>query len=286
MVDETVGRLLSKVSLSNNTICHKIQHMREDLNNQLIEKLKGKEFRLKLDEATDSNKDAHLICYTRFMDGGTIGEDLLFCKSITTESEHTSLLYYCSSRRPSRGNALSCLLELRQELYLYLKEEEHECAKNFLDTDLLSKLAHLWDLFEKLNALNLSLQRGNMHILKLAEKVSPFRKKQESLIELSCDKTLKTKFDSKKITEFWISVKKDYPFLNAKAQRILIPFATSYLCEAGFRQLRYKKQVPHENRCGTENEGGGVQSDSKGRCEKIAEARRAPRIKKVWDTLA
>nr|CAH7768700.1 unnamed protein product [Callosobruchus chinensis] len=33
----------------------------EDLNDQLIEKIKGKEFGLQLDEATDSNKDAHLI---------------------------------------------------------------------------------------------------------------------------------------------------------------------------------------------------------------------------------
>jgi hypothetical protein len=36
------------------------------------------------------------------------------------------------------------------------------------------------------------------------------------------------------LTEFWISVKDEYPLVSAKAQRILIPFATSYLCEAGF----------------------------------------------------
>jgi hypothetical protein len=34
------------------------------------------------------------------------------------------------------------------------------------------------------------------------------------------------------LTEFWLSVKD--PFLSGKAQRILIPFVTSYLCEAGF----------------------------------------------------
>jgi hypothetical protein len=41
----------------------------------------------------------------------------------------------------------------------------------------LVKLAYLCDIFEKLNALNLSLQEGNMHILKLVEKISAFRKK-------------------------------------------------------------------------------------------------------------
>jgi hypothetical protein len=41
---------------------------------------------LQLDEATDSNKDAHLICYVRFVDGNDIVEDL-FCKSITASTK-------------------------------------------------------------------------------------------------------------------------------------------------------------------------------------------------------
>jgi hypothetical protein len=36
------------------------------------------------------------------------------------------------------------------------------------------------------------------------------------------------------LTEFWISIKDEYPLLSDKAQQILIPFSTSYLCEAGF----------------------------------------------------
>jgi hypothetical protein len=49
---------------------------------------------------------------------------------------------------------------------------------NFLDTDFfLSKLVYLCDLFEKLNAFNISLQGSNRHILKLAVNVSGFRKK-------------------------------------------------------------------------------------------------------------
>lgn len=33
---------------------------------------------------------------------------------------------------------------------------------------------------------------------------------------------------------FWNSIKDEYPEVSNKALRILIPFATSYLCEAGF----------------------------------------------------
>jgi hypothetical protein len=57
---------------------------------------------------------------------------------------------------------------------------------------------------------------------------------EENLIELSCDNSLKARFDSTELTEFWVSIKDEYPLLSDKGQRILIPFSTSYLCEAGF----------------------------------------------------
>jgi hypothetical protein len=38
MISESAGELLSKVPLSNNTISHRIQHIADDLNDQLIEK--------------------------------------------------------------------------------------------------------------------------------------------------------------------------------------------------------------------------------------------------------
>jgi hypothetical protein len=91
MIGESSGKLLSKVSLSNNTISRRIQHIAEDLNDQLIKKLKGKEFGFQLDEATDNNNDAHLICYVRFIDSNNIVEDLLFCKSTTASAKAQDL---------------------------------------------------------------------------------------------------------------------------------------------------------------------------------------------------
>jgi hypothetical protein len=83
IIGESAGKLLSKVPLSNNTISRRMQHIAEDLNDQLIVKLKGKEFGLQLDEATDNKNDAHFICYVQFIDGNNIVEDFFFCKSIT-----------------------------------------------------------------------------------------------------------------------------------------------------------------------------------------------------------
>mgnify|MGYP002775206681 CR=1 FL=1 len=421
MMGESAEKLISKIPLSNNTISRRIHDIAEDLNHQLIEKIKSRDFGLQLDEATDSNDDAHLICYVRFLADNIIVEDLLFCKSITgsakaqdlyeildkffTENcldwkkcigvctdgarsmsgkygglqalirkkapnamwthciihrealaskamsselnqvlecvissvnyiktrplkailfkklcinmgaEHTALLYYCNSRWLSRGNVLFRVFELREEICTFLQQERQENAKYFTEPDFLLKLAYLCDVFEKLNNLNTSLQGNNTHILKLSEKIAAFRKKlqlwitklkegggqdcfpqlynyaasnelvvsqdlialftehlaklteyfskyfaeddvekfawiqdpfhaqspqgftsqdEESLIELSCDSSLKTRFASVDLVEFWLSIQNEYPNLTCKTLNIFIPFATSYLCEAGF----------------------------------------------------
>lgn len=44
-------------------------------------------------------------------------------------------------------------------------------------SDFLLKLAFLYDIFEKLLALNLSLQGNNMHILKIIENIVTFKGK-------------------------------------------------------------------------------------------------------------
>lgn len=73
--------------------------------------------------------------------------------------------------------------------------EKHEHVKRFVETDhfipfdripmwyfwkdktFFIELAYLFDIFEKLNTFNLSLQGCNVHILKKTEKISAFRKK-------------------------------------------------------------------------------------------------------------
>lgn len=61
--------------------------MAEDLNDQSTERIKENTFGLQLNETTNTNKDAHLICYVRFMDGVDTVEDLLVCKIITASAK-------------------------------------------------------------------------------------------------------------------------------------------------------------------------------------------------------
>lgn len=65
------------------------------------------------------------------------------------------------------------------ECYNFLKENDHKNTNNFTDPEFLLKLAYLYDIFKKLNALNVSLQSHNMQILKFVDKFSSFTKRTQ-----------------------------------------------------------------------------------------------------------
>ena len=67
---------------------------------------------------------------------------------------------------------------------------------------------------------------------------------QESqLIELSCDRGLKTKFESSKLSDFWLYAATEYPQLSDAAIIIvvLLPFTTTYLCETALFSMTAMK---------------------------------------------
>ena len=64
---------------------------------------------------------------------------------------------------------------------------------------------------------------------------------EDQLIELSTDSTFRNIYETKPLTQFWISCQKDFSQLSAKAMRSLLPFATTYLCESRFFSLTYLK---------------------------------------------
>jgi hypothetical protein len=235
---------------------------------------------------------------------------------------YTTLLFYCNSRWLSKGNVLSRVFELRQELYSYLNGERYNNSEMFVDSNFVIKLAYLCDIFEKLNSLNISLQGKETHILQLYDKIVAFIKKinlwkrklteengkttcfpllkyflgenelklpmslktiflehlknlethfmkyfpevmkqyywikdpftekppsnftttgVEQLIDISSDSSLRMQFSSYSLLGFWNSIKDEYPETSNKALRILIPFVTSYLCEAGFSAVAVLK---------------------------------------------
>jgi hypothetical protein len=60
---------------------------------------------------------------------------------------------------------------------------------------------------------------------------------EEQLTELQRDRTLKIKFNEFPLDVFWISMRKEYSVISAKAVKISLQFSTSYFCEQAFSRL-------------------------------------------------
>lgn len=63
----------------------------------------------------------------------------------------------------------------------------------------------------------------------------------EHLIEIKSMSSLKHKYESGSLNEFWIGLKGEYPSLVEITILILLPFVTTYRCEAGFSSYAYTK---------------------------------------------
>ena len=60
---------------------------------------------------------------------------------------------------------------------------------------------------------------------------------EEQLIELQNNCFYRSSFSEENLHDFWLSIVKTYPLLRIKAIKILLPFASSWLCEFGFSAL-------------------------------------------------
>ena len=60
---------------------------------------------------------------------------------------------------------------------------------------------------------------------------------QEQLIQLSSDRALQLQFKRKPLVDFWSESLTSYRVLAKQALRVVMPFATTYLCKAGFSAM-------------------------------------------------
>ena len=64
---------------------------------------------------------------------------------------------------------------------------------------------------------------------------------KEDLIDMRHNRRIQMEFTSSQLDHFWASQLEAYPALATKALKVLVPFATTYLCEQGFSCLLHIK---------------------------------------------
>ncbi|KAL6476274.1 hypothetical protein MHYP_G00147730 [Metynnis hypsauchen] len=391
MLDDKSAAKIKTIPLSNDTVSRRINDIANDLQEQLIDKLKDKRFALQFDEATDSNKECLFVSYVRFDMTNSLCEDLLFCKYVRNRAtaeelfkmlhyfltenglkwencigvcsdgaqtmagmrkgvqalikkaspnakwthcvihretlasrhlsselstvmtdiigvvnfiktrplktrvfsaiceemgaEHQAVLFHSEARWLSRGKVLSRVFELREEIRMFLvQEHKYEVAIKFGDENFLAKLAYLSDIFGRLNRISSFKGKINTSLSSQYDWVrDPFNAlaptgfssaEEDQFIDMTSDSTLRLRFTSQTLSEFWLSVEREYPLLGQKDMGILIPFATSYLCETGFSAVAALK-TKYRSQLNIEQELRVAVSCFKPRFEKLCAAKRA-----------
>ncbi|GFV92072.1 zinc finger BED domain-containing protein 5 [Trichonephila clavipes] len=152
-----------------------------------------------------------------------------FCKDMG--AVHSSLLFYCEAKWLSRGKILQRVYELRNEITIFLEEENLPEAEKFRDAEdnLIASYEWVRDPFQN-----------------TPEGLSTTE--EEIFIDFTSSGEIKRQFCNKTLFQFWAEVDDEFSELKTKAFRILLPFSTSYLCETGFSAVaalktKYRSQL-------------------------------------------
>ena len=96
-----------------------------------------------------------------------------FCKDM--DADHTSLLYHTQVRWLSKGNILSRIFELREEVKLVLlAKQKHDLLLAFGKDGFSTYLAYIVDIFEALNELNKKLQDQGTNKIVYSDAINAF----------------------------------------------------------------------------------------------------------------
>ncbi|GFT59487.1 SCAN domain-containing protein 3 [Nephila pilipes] len=87
--------------------------MSEDIEKQLVEKLKTRNFSVQMDESTLRDSEAVLITYVSYIDEGHFAEEMLFCKRLesttTSKDIYNKLKNYLDANYIPKINITSCV---------------------------------------------------------------------------------------------------------------------------------------------------------------------------------
>ena len=91
---------------------------------------------------------------------------------------------------------------------------------------------------------------------------------QDEFTELGNDSTARDRLQEKTLTEFWCALRHSYPNVALLSLRVLVPFASTHLCESGFSSLLQIK-TKARNRLDVQNDMRLALTQTKPRISKL-----------------
>ncbi|MBN3272409.1 ZBED5 protein, partial [Polyodon spathula] len=167
---------------------------------QLTERLRTSEqVAIQLDGTTDVGNAAQLLVYVCYVWLGEILEEFLF--------QYTTIL------------------EVSDETVAFWKKAD--CVRDTIVAHLSTLAEYFSIYFKNRNMEEYDWDRDPFSTFAL----SSFRlsgRAEEELLEMSCDRTLKIKFQEQAPYQFWPTVATEYPVLVTEAMKVVLPFPTTY----------------------------------------------------------
>lgn len=103
IMGEAAATKIQSISLSNDTVSIRIVDMSDDIECQLVEKIKAsKYFAIQMDESTDIS-NAALSVFVRYCRDSNLHEDLPFCKELLTRTAADDVMHCLDDYFPEKG---------------------------------------------------------------------------------------------------------------------------------------------------------------------------------------
>ncbi|XP_038637238.1 SCAN domain-containing protein 3-like [Scyliorhinus canicula] len=112
VMKQNASEITNSIPLSNSSVSRRIDEMAEDVEKQLIANLQVKQFALQLDESTLRDNEVILLSYVRFIDYQGPREEMLFARSLRTDTKGETIFnevvtYFKESNIPLK-NIIAC----------------------------------------------------------------------------------------------------------------------------------------------------------------------------------
>ncbi|GFS60408.1 SCAN domain-containing protein 3 [Trichonephila clavipes] len=175
--------------LSKNTVSRRVDEMGEDIEKQLVEKLKTRKFSVvQMDESTLRDSGAVLITYVRYIDKGYFAEEMLFCKRLksttTFKDIFNKLKNYLDVNDIPMKNITSCAADGAPNMM----GKKNGCLKLMKDANPEMILVHCVIHRQNLVAKNISLVLNEvLHTVIKCVNVIKASAKCERLFKLFCE---------------------------------------------------------------------------------------------------